>query len=156
MTRSVSRSLTQWKHCSLWIDITGNSVHNTGANVWICLVYEFITSMITHILQQTYLIELERGKQIRYQLMVCWRNFVWLYENSSVSACQWCEFGTVFGLRIRKCFAGFFHLPLIEVDAFGPLSSCNNGTNTRWRGEKLHPETLFLYFCRTIFLVSHV
>ena len=66
MTCSMSRWLTLWKHCSLWIDITGDSVHNMSANVWICLVYEFITSVIAYNLQQTYLIELERGKRIRY------------------------------------------------------------------------------------------
>jgi len=32
MTRSVSRLLTQWKHCLLWDCVISDSVHNLGAN----------------------------------------------------------------------------------------------------------------------------
>ena len=94
MTCSVSRSLTQWKYCSLWIGIASDSVHNMGANIWICLVY-VITSVIAYQLWQTHFIQLIREKRIRYHRTEFWRN-------SSTFACQWGQFGTIFRFTYTK------------------------------------------------------
>jgi len=89
--RPVTHWLAQWKPCSLWIGITSDSVHNMGANIWICLVYWFITSVIAYKLRQTYLIELQRGKCIRHSDI-----------RRSAFGNQWRPFGAILGLHIQK------------------------------------------------------
>ena len=70
-------------------------MHNVGANIWICLVYQFITSVIAYKLRQIYLNKLERGKCITYHCTEFWKRFGWAYGN------QWCKFGAVLGLPTR-------------------------------------------------------
>jgi len=101
MTRSVSRSLTQWKHCSLSIGITSDSVHNRCKYMTMSGI---LVRNISDCLQivATYFIEIDRGKRIGYYCTGFWRNFERTYGNLSPFARQWCQFRAIFRLRIRK------------------------------------------------------
>jgi len=76
-------------------------LHNMGANI-ICLVYLFITSVIVYKLWQTHLIELERGKCIKYHCTEFWGSFVLMYGNSSAFARQWRQFEAIFPLTSKE------------------------------------------------------
>jgi len=58
--------------------------------------------MIPYKLRQTCLIELEKGKLVRWHRAEFEKSFVQMYGNLSAIARQWRKFGAVFRLRVRK------------------------------------------------------
>ena len=101
LAHSVRTSLTQWEPRSLSENIiTSVSVHNMGANIWMCLVYWLMASVAAYKLRPTYLTELERG---------IWKKFcpnIWQF----ICICTpmtsiWCHFQfSLLETQLRKLF----------------------------------------------------
>jgi len=83
----VSRSLTEGKHCSLWIDITSDSVHKTGV-----VISSYMSCILVHNISgslQTmadFFDRTKKGKAYSVSSYRKWKIFVRAYVNSSAFA----------------------------------------------------------------------